>query len=331
MQSRRIMPQKHRCLLIGLGQIGMGYDFKLDPSEFTLSHAQAFYNHTEFELVGAVDRDPVRLRNFRSKFDRPAYTEISEALQYQDADIVIIATPSDSHGSVLDEVFKHIIPKVVVCEKPLDNSLDVAKRMVKICEDNNVLLFVNYIRRSDPGVIKIKEMLESDVIRAPLKAFVWYSKGLINNGSHMFNLLEYWLGRVVSVKMISENRIWDHSDPEPDFKVEFEKGSAILCASWEEHFSHYSIELLSSSGRLAYYRGGNSITWQEKTSVDVNESGQFLSDFTVDIPNDLNRYQFVFADNLALALSGKNHHLCTGEEALCTLINIFKIINKESI
>ena len=325
------MPRKYRCLLIGLGQIGMGYDFKLDPTEFILSHAQAFYNHIDFELVGAVDRDSSRLQSFRSKFDRPAYAEISEALQYQSPDIVIIATPSDSHGSVLDEVFKHIIPKVIVCEKPIDNSLDVAKRMVKICEDNNVLLFVNYIRRSDPGVIKVKEMLESEVIRAPLKAFVWYSKGLINNGSHMFNLLEYWLGRLVAVKMISDNRIWDYSDPEPDFKVEFEKGSAIFCASWEEHFSHYGIELLSSSGRLAYDRGGNSITWQERTSLGLNKSGQLLSDVTETIPNNLNRYQSVFADNLALALKGKNHHLCTGEEALQTLTNIFKIIDEDCI
>ena len=317
--------------MIGLGQIGMGYDFILDPDEFVLSHAQALSSHGEFELAGGVDGDPVRRKNFISKFDRPAYKDLTEALQAIRPDIVVIATPSNSHGEVLEDVLNQITPKAIVCEKPLDISLEVAQRMVSLCKKRGVPLFVNYIRRSDPGVLKVKAMIEQNVIRSPIKAVVWYSKGLINNGSHMVNLLEYWLGNVVAGEIISESSVLDQIDPEPDFKMQFKKGSAIFCAAWEEYYSHISIELLSGSGRLFYSGGGNSITWQGVTPDSGEKVSQILSDIIVDVPSELDRYQYIFADNLARALNDEKHNICMGHEALTTLTNISKIIEKRII
>lgn len=321
----------HKCLVIGLGQIGMGYDFFLDPDEFVLSHAQALSSHDEFELVGGVDNDPIRRKNFISKFNRPAYKDLKEALQVLKPQIVVIATPSNTHGDVLEKVLNQITPKAIVCEKPLDISLKVAKKMVSLCKKRGIPLFVNYIRRSDPGVLKIKTMIQQNIIKSPIKAVVWYSKGLINNGSHMVNLLEYWLGNVMSVEIISDDSVLDQVDPEPDFKMQFKKGSAIFCAAWEEYYSHISIELLSGSGRLFYSEGGNIITWQGLTTDSNKKASQFLSDIIVDVPSELDCYQYIFADNLARALNDEKHNICMGHEALTTLTNVFKIIKKEMV
>ena len=46
---------KEKCLVIGLGQIGMGYDLDCDPNTSVYSHARAISLHPDFELVGAVD------------------------------------------------------------------------------------------------------------------------------------------------------------------------------------------------------------------------------------------------------------------------------------
>ena len=88
----------------------------------------------------------------------------------------------------------------------MDNSLVVARKMIEMCNKNNVKLFVNYIRRSEPSVIQIKKMIEDRIIEAPVRAVAWYSKGLLNNGSHMLNLLEYWLGDVTGFAVIDPNR-----------------------------------------------------------------------------------------------------------------------------
>ena len=54
----------HRVLLVGLGQVGMGYDFDLAASEMVLSHANAFVGHPDFKVVGGVDPDPKACARF---------------------------------------------------------------------------------------------------------------------------------------------------------------------------------------------------------------------------------------------------------------------------
>lgn len=312
---------------MGLGQIGMGYDYALDPCEFVLSHARSFSIHPDFELIGGVDLDPNQCANFETEYKMPGYTNLEQALHDLSPTIIIIATPSGSHGLILERILRSHIPKVLVCEKPLDESLTVAQNMVEMCNQNGVKLFVNYMRRSEGSVIQIKKMIDDQVIQSPIKAVAWYSKGLFNNGSHMLNLLEYWLGGVVGHTMIDSNRYWNDSDHEPDFKVNFEKGSAIFCAGWEEYFSHLSIELISPSGRLYYSKGGSDITWQPSGATLDNRRDDFL-DVGVKINNDLDRYQYNFAENLALALKDEEHSISSGHDALTTLTNIYNIIDK---
>ena len=42
-----------KCLIVGLGKIGLEYDIdKIDEPEIVLTHAKAFYLHSNFDLVG---------------------------------------------------------------------------------------------------------------------------------------------------------------------------------------------------------------------------------------------------------------------------------------
>jgi hypothetical protein len=60
--------------------------------------------------------------------------------------------------------------------------------MQKLCQDNNVKLFVNYIRISQPNSIEIKNKIDNGTYAGSLKGVVWYSKGLIHNGAHFVSL-----------------------------------------------------------------------------------------------------------------------------------------------
>ena len=86
---------------------------------------------------------------------------IEEALKKSDPSIVIIATPSSTHGQVLSQLLGHISPELILCEKPLDYDLEVAKKMVKQCKEKNIKLFVNYMRRSEPGALMVKEKISN--------------------------------------------------------------------------------------------------------------------------------------------------------------------------
>jgi predicted dehydrogenase len=315
-------------MIIGLGQIGMGYDLAHDPANAVYSHARAFSIHPSFELVIAVDPVETQRDLFKQHYAQPVCPTIASALQAQKVSVVVIAAPTAQHSFILKEILAHSTPKLILCEKPLAYDLVEACEMVEACESAGVKLFVNYMRRADPGAIEIKARIESGKIAAPIKGVVWYSKGFLHNGSHFFNLLEFWLGSFVSAKILDAGRLWDNQDPEPDVLVEFERGKVIFIAAWEEAFSHYTIELLSQSGRLRYEQGGDSITWQS-IRADPNIAGYEILQIEPEmVTNDMNHYQSNVVDQLANALLDKPHTLSTGRQSLATLEAMHQIINQ---
>lgn len=318
-----------QCLIIGLGNIGVGYDLGLDSAEAIYSHARAFSSHPAFALSGAVDPSRAQRALFESHYPgHPTYGDIESALVAGSPDVVVIACPTEKHSAILEIVLSHLKPKAILCEKPLALELTEARYMVEVCEAEGVSLFVNYMRRTDPGAIEVKNRIENSSISQPIKGIAWYSKGFLHNGSHFFNLLEYWLGAFVRATVMERGRLWDNSDPEPDVQVEFERGKVSFLAAWEESFSHYTIELLSPSGRLRYDQGGEHITWLP-TQCDPNFSGyRTLSTEPELIANGMNRYQWHVADQLANALAGKPQNLCTGRQALATLEAMHQIIRQ---
>jgi len=317
-----------KCLIIGLGQIGMNYDLTRNSEDFVYSHARAFSMHPEFELIGAVDSLEIQRESFKKYYGLPTYSTIIEALQEDKPSVIVIATPTLSHHAVIKEVLASITPKIILCEKPLAYDLDEAKSIVDSCKVAGVQLIVNYMRRADPGVIEIKERIRSGQILEPIKGVVWYSKGFLHNGSHFFNLLEFWLGPFIRGKIIDAGRLLNDQDSEPDLQIEFKHGKVLFIAAWEEDFSHYTIELLSPSGRLRYEQGGESIFWQSTQDHPTIEGYKVLKIDSEVISNDMNRYQWNIVNQLAIALLGKHHNLSTGIQSLETLQAMHQLINK---
>lgn len=317
-----------KCLIVGLGQIGMGYDLAIDPAMAVYTHARAFSMHPAFELVGAVDAAEAQRSLFWQHYGKAVFDNLDLALGEVNPDIVVIATPTATHSKILQKVLGQSKPKAILCEKPLAYGLAEARKMVEACECSGVKLFVNYIRRADPGAIEIKKHIESNSFVAPIKGCVWYSKGFLHNGSHLFNLLEFWLGGFVRATVLDPGRLWDEQDPEPDVQVEFERGKVVFQAVWEEAFSHHTLELLSPSGRLRYEQGGNSILWQA-TESDPNFSGyKILQAVPETIKSDMGHYQWNVINQLGSALAEKPHCLCTGRQALRTLEVMHQIISQ---
>ena len=317
-----------KCMIIGLGKIGLGYDLALDPAKFVYTHARAFSIHPSFELVVAVDPSETQCDLFQQHYGQTAYSTIASALKEHKVSVVVIAAPTPQHSFILKEILVHLTPKLILCEKPLAYDLDEACEMVDYCEKAGVKLLINYMRRSDPGAIEIKARINSGNIATPIKGVVWYSKGFLHNGSHFFNLLEFWLGSFVRAKILDAGRLWDNQDPEPDVQVEFERGKVVFIAAWEESFSHYTIELLSPSGRLCYEQGGDSITWQS-IQPDPNIDGyEILQNETEIITNDMKHYQWNVVDQIADALADKPITLSTGRQSLVTLEAMYQIINQ---
>jgi predicted dehydrogenase len=313
--------------IIGLGGIGMVYDLNLPNS--VLSHARSLSKHLDFELVGAVDPDGIARGIFTDRYGGLAFATVAELINYCRPEVVVIATPTDTHLAIIQDLLERHKPKIILCEKPLAYCEEDAKGIVDLCELKGVGLFINYIRRADPAVIEVKSRLLVGEIALPFKAVVWYSKGLIHNGSHFLDILIFWFGPVQSLKLIDRGRDLGLQDAEPDFQVEFECGTAVFCAANEDNFSHYTIEILARNGRLRYEQGGI-VNWQAAGQHPTLENYRQLQITAEVIDNDMSHYQYHVADQLSVALRGNESTLCAGYDGLKVVTWLTSLLNERS-
>lgn len=318
----------YSVLIVGLGQIGMGYDLTLNVEVAIFSHARAFQQHPDFSLIGGVDIDVQKRWIFEQHYQAPSFETLAAALEHQQPDIIVLAVPTILHGELFLQVLKQAKPRIILCEKPLAYDLKEARYMVEMCQEKNIQLYVNYMRRASPGAIEIKRRLDSGEIKSPIKGIAWYSKGFLHNGSHLFNLLQYWLGEYEVAKPLTMGRGCSLEDKEIDVYVEFEHGSVTFLSAWEEAFSHFTVELLSPSGRLRYEHEGRDVTWAGVTP-DTDFAGYtILSDDAECIPSGMAQSQWHVVQAIAQVLAGQNTSLSSGTDALYTLTSMQGILNE---
>lgn len=310
---------RHKALIVGLGSIGMLYDLESSDQAHVLSHAKAFSQHENFVLAAGVDPDPIARKKFSDKYGAWSGHDLAEALRISCPDVVVLASPTNTHAEILKSILAHAKPKVVLCEKPISYSLQEAQYMVSACRDANCLFFVNYLRRVEPGVVEIKRRLVAGEIQAPAKGVVWYTKGLIHNGSHFVNLLEFWLGAIQEAVLIDAARISNNLDFQANVRVSFKRGEALFIAVPDHYFTHHEIHLVCPNGCLRYENGGAKMSWQPVDASTAGSQYSLLTETTEVIPTEAKKLQAVVTHELSKALNGFPTSLCTGEDALATL------------
>lgn len=315
----------YKALLVGLGQIGMGYDLNADPKVRISTLARAFSEHPKFELVGGVDVVNINREKFQSHYSCPSFSTLEAAIKETAPDIIAISTPTQSHYQVMLKALKLGKLKAILCEKPLSYDFAEASEMVELASNSEVPLFTNYTRRCDCAVVEVRRRISSKQINGYLRGVCWYSKGIFNNGSHFLNLFQYWLGDAKHIEIINSGRLWNKKDPEPDLKIEFELGEVYFLAAREEDFSHHTVELVAANGRLRYEQG--MLEWRA-TINDINHAGYIVLNPVAEIiKSDPLRMQWYVVDKMARYLSGENTSICTGLQGLATLQLLTKIKN----
>lgn len=134
-----------KAVVIGVGRIG------------TL-HAQAYAQHPFVELVAVVDRDATKARPLANKFGCKFFDSVEKVVEAVDFDIVSVATPEQSHLNVGELMAKE--GKAIMMEKPIAPTMEEAEKLVQTVEKYKAFMTVNYILRTDPRVLTIKERME---------------------------------------------------------------------------------------------------------------------------------------------------------------------------
>ena len=187
-----------RCALVGLGRIGVTLED--DPlREKPASHWGAVSFNRQAVLCGAVEPEKDRVEEFLKREPGcPVFDNLNTMIDAVSPDIIHIASDTETHMSLLSAALDRNVP-VVVCEKPLANSLEEAEAVLPLLDSSESSVLINHERRFSRdyrevrGLIREKAFGELLSINARLYMGKTrpVSKILYHDGTHMLDILRF--------------------------------------------------------------------------------------------------------------------------------------------
>lgn len=170
------------------------------------------------ELGAVCDLVPEKAARLAVPFGVPHYNDMHEMCSREQYDVIAILTESGLHARHVLELARY--RKHIVVEKPMALTLDDADKMIRICDQNAIKLFVVKQNRFNVPVVKLRQALEAGRFGKLVLGTVrvrwcrrqeyydqdawrgtWALDGgvLSNQASHHVDLLEWMMGDVESV------------------------------------------------------------------------------------------------------------------------------------
>lgn len=98
-----------------------------------------------------------------------------EASEHYDA--VYVCTPNAYHLEYVEAAAE--LDKGIICEKPMEASVERAERMVEACEHGGVPLMIAYRMQTEPAVRRARELVESGFVGEPMTVYGHNSQPLL--------------------------------------------------------------------------------------------------------------------------------------------------------
>lgn len=256
-----------RVLIVGCGNIAGGFDQHRPDGYLPYTHAGAYVQDGRFSLAACVEPDGRRRNEFMAAWSVPSgLHSIDELLGHgEHFDVISICSPSTCHAHDL-EIALRLKPMLIFCEKPVTTSLADAERLVAECSNANISLAVNYTRRWDPDILKLRGDMLAGTWGQLRSVTGLYNKGILNNGSHMLDLLHLLVGQMEIVKIGKPILDFFANDPTVPVWLEGENALPVhLVCGHAEDYAIFELQLVFSQGVLTMEDGG--LFWRERRAV----------------------------------------------------------------
>jgi len=122
-------------------------------------HAKAIAAMDDAELVAAYARRSDVAEQFGATYGCAAYSDLDEFLAQDDLDAVTICTPSGAHLEPVKAAAA--AGKHVICEKPLEVTVERVDEMIAVCERAGVGLAGIFPRRFSPATSVLKQAVDA--------------------------------------------------------------------------------------------------------------------------------------------------------------------------
>jgi predicted dehydrogenase len=323
-------PPVFSAVIIGLGNIGSKYD-DLGPDAVVQTHRKALAIHPGYRLLGGVDIDPGSRKRFAEVSKTPAAASLDElvALTAVTPDVVVIAVPTEVSMEAIRSISTYPLAAILL-EKPIATTQEEAHACLDFLKKNKTPVAVNYIRRWDPAIRRLQQVIQRGEFGEPLAIRCLYSKSLLSNGCHYVDLTHFLFGKEIKAKLYGDASTMPF-DAGIDFALQyptceahfhFLSASTYLLGEYDVVFESARITLRDPDGEFLYY--------QKKVSP-VFPSTVTLQQQRWPVPTDMLRYQLNVVDGIYQSLKqGNTTFLSNGESALETLATCNTVVQERS-
>jgi len=261
---------------------------------------QNILDHPACELAAVVDMTLEQAKAFAN--GAPAFTDLEEFLAV-DMDAVVISTPAHVREPLCVAAFAAGLH--VLSEKPLANTVDASRRIIKAAKKANRHLGGGFNMRYYPAFAYVKDVVSSGKIGEIDHIRVYGGhQGLANFahdweyqsdksgggalwdvGIHMTDIARHLLGEITSVYGVATGNIWNVPGSEDNAMAIFKSPSgvsAIYQACWNDWQGYKSrVEVFGSHGMvrgsyapmenflITLDKPGGAATTSKKTYFDI--------------------------------------------------------------
>lgn len=240
----------------------------------------AFNKVENSHLIAVMRRDAEKAADYAERHGVPKwYDNADDLINDPDINAIYIATPPGSHEEYTLKAFN--AGKPVYVEKPMARNAAECERMNEASKKSGLPLFVAYYRRCLPYFLKVKELINDNVIGdvryiniclqwQPYDEEVganaqprWRVDPEISGGghfhdlaSHQFDFLEYVFGPIKTATGISRNQAGLYAaDDITVANFEFESGilgNGVWCYTVDKGQREDQAIIVGSKGRITF-------------------------------------------------------------------------------
>lgn len=254
----------------------------------------AFSKVANSKLMAVMRRDAALAEDYARRHNVPRfYSNADDLINDRDVDAVYVATPPGSHAEYAVEVLK--AGKPVYIEKPMARNYRECERINSAAEKYKLPVFVAYYRRTLPGFLKMKQLIENGSIGkvrfVKLEIFnflsedekagklPWRVMPEISGAGHFFDLashqldwLDFVFGPVQKVRSVALNQSGCYQAEDFVSASLIFPGNVAAAGTWcfslSAESNRDSLEIFGEKGMI------RSSTFSFEPIVLVNENGR---------------------------------------------------------
>ena len=250
--------KQYTAAVIGLGQIGLGYDLNISDSKIIFTHCKAYQLNSSFHLKFGVDPVLAHRNVFEKYYQAKALSKIS-SLENSSIDCISVAVPHEAHTQTLLQSIE-LQPKVIICEKPFTLDLEQAKKIVALANHKKIYIIVNYMRRFEPCLITLKNHVMHNTLGNILGGYACYSKDFYSNASHLIDICHFIIPNQPRIQVHNHRQKGDHKLI--DFSLDYTQFRIDLKAI-SSSYHLLELTLFTEKGKVVYADSGLNILYYQ--------------------------------------------------------------------